>query len=295
MEGMADLGRRLAANTPGDLFVDDTCIDCGTCRWMAPQLFDAKDEHSYVHRQPSDAAELRSGLMALMACPTGSIGTERHHDLKPVREAFPRPIDGPVFHCGYHAESSFGAASWLIQRPQGNILVDCPRFTQPLVRRLEALGGIALMVLTHRDDVADHRRYAGHFGCHRILHADDRTTATAGVETLVNGCAPVPLDEDLLIIPVPGHTKGSICLLHRDAHLFTGDHLAWDRRARRLTAFRDACWYDWSELVASMVRLTTFRFSWVLPGHGAPCHLPAAEMAEQMAELVQRLGAGTPG
>jgi hypothetical protein len=29
-------GVRRAENVPGDLFVDETCINCDTCRWMAP-------------------------------------------------------------------------------------------------------------------------------------------------------------------------------------------------------------------------------------------------------------------
>lgn len=286
---MASTRKRLATNRPGDFFVDATCIDCGTCRWMAPEVFSGDGSHSYVHTQPDSTAAVRAALLALVACPTGSIGTEARHNLAPIRAAFPQPVDGPVFHCGYHAAHSYGAASWLIVRPQGNVMVDCPRFAGPLVRRLEDMGGIATMVLTHRDDVADHRRFAAHFGCRRVMHADDRDASTADVEMLVTGHDPVPLDDDLQIIPVPGHTKGSICLLHVDRHLFTGDHLAWDQRRERLTAFRDVCWYDWDEQAASMRRLAEFRFEWVLPGHGAPCHLPADAMATGMRELLTRL------
>jgi glyoxylase-like metal-dependent hydrolase (beta-lactamase superfamily II)/ferredoxin len=286
---MASVMKRLAANAVGDLFVDSTCIDCGTCRWMAPEVFDGDGEHSFVHRQPDGGEQMRSALMASLACPTGSIGSHTRHDLAPIRAAFPRVVEEPVFHCGYHAEDSFGAASWLICRPQGNVMIDCPRFATPLVRRLEQMGGVATMVLTHRDDVADHCRYAAYFGCRRILHADDQDESTADIEMTVSGLAPIRLDDELLLIPVPGHTKGSICLLHRDRHLFSGDHLAWDRRAGRLTAFRDACWYDWGELVASMERLAAFTFAWVLPGHGAPIHRPAEIMAEEMAELLRQL------
>jgi glyoxylase-like metal-dependent hydrolase (beta-lactamase superfamily II)/ferredoxin len=286
---MASLKKRLASNAGGDLFVDSSCIDCGTCRWMAPDVFSGDGTHSFVHRQPATTDGIQSALKALTACPTGSIGSRARHDFAPVRESFPAAIDGPVFHCGYHAAASFGAASWLICRPQGNVMIDCPRFTLPLVRRLEQMGGIATMVLTHQDDVADHRRYAAHFGCRRLLHADDQQESMADVEEIIGGREPTRLDEDLLLIPVPGHTKGSMCLLHQDRHLFTGDHLAWNRRAGHLTAFRDACWYNWREVVASMERLAAFSFAWVLPGHGAPCHLPAEAMARAMTDLLQRL------
>lgn len=281
--------KRLATNAPGDFFVDASCIDCGTCRWMAPQVFDGDGAHSFVARQPGDAATLRDALLATLACPTGSIGTAAKHDMKALRTAFPRPVDGPVLHCGFHAADSFGAASWLILRPAGNVMVDCPRFTAPLVKRLAELGGVATMVLTHRDDVADHRRYALAFGCRRVLHADDLTRTTDDVEQVVGGDTPVRLADDLLLIPTPGHTRGSMCLLAGETWLFTGDHLAWDPRRHRLTAFRDACWYDWPSQVASLERLGAFRFSWVLPGHGAPIHLPADGMAAELARLVARL------
>lgn len=291
---MANPRKRLAANAAGDFFVDSTCIDCGTCRWMAPDLFGSDGGRSVVVSQPAGEAAVRSALLASLACPTASIGTVTRHDLKPLRAAFPRPVDGPVLHCGYHAADSFGAASWLILRPEGNVMVDCPRFAGPLVKRLEALGGIATMVLTHRDDVADHRRFALAFGCRRVIHSDDRTLATVDVEQVIEGREPVRLAPDLLLIPVPGHTKGSMCLLAGGTYLFTGDHLAWDHRNARLIAFRDACWYDWAELVDSMARLAAFGFAWVLPGHGAPCHLPPPAMAEEMARLLRRLAPGQP-
>ncbi len=48
--------------------------------------------------------------------------------------------------------------------------MDSPRFAPPLVKRLEEMGGVDYMYLTHRDDVADHQKFHQHFGCDRILH-----------------------------------------------------------------------------------------------------------------------------
>lgn len=36
---MANLGKRVPENAPGDFFVDSTCIDCDTCRQVAPAVF----------------------------------------------------------------------------------------------------------------------------------------------------------------------------------------------------------------------------------------------------------------
>lgn len=279
---MAALSKRLPTNAEGDFFVDSTCIDCGTCRWVAPASFDEAGDASRVYRQPADAAQVRRAEMAVLACPVAAIGTAAKHDLEAARQAFPEPIAEGVHHCGYHAEASYGAASYLVVRPAGNILVDSPRFAGPLVRRLEDFGGIRTMFLTHRDDVADHRKFREHFGCERILHAADVGPGTRDVERRIEGRVPVRLDDEVTLIPVPGHTRGSACLLYRERVLFSGDHLAWSPDLGQVYAFRRACWYDWAEQTRSMARLAEHRFEWILPGHGRRCHFPAARMAEEM-------------
>ncbi len=66
------------------------------------------------------------------------------------------------------------------------------------------------------------------------------------------------LADDLLLIPVPGHTPGSLCLLYR-------------RRFLR-----------------SLERLLDFEFQWVLPGHGRPFR--ADSTAAMRRELERALG-----
>jgi glyoxylase-like metal-dependent hydrolase (beta-lactamase superfamily II)/ferredoxin len=280
---VASSKRRLAANADGDFFVDDTCIDCATCRWMAPRTFDAASGASRVHHQPTDSADVTAALRALVACPTGSIGTTvRHPELAAVIRSFPLAIEPGVSHCGYHSADSFGAASYFVERPEGNILVDSPRYNAHLARSLESRGGVRYLFLTHRDDVADHAQWAARFGAERILHRDDRTRGTADVERWLTGTEPRPLLPGVTMIPTPGHTKGSACLLVDDAILFTGDTLAWSPRLGHLHAFRDACWYSWSALRESVARLATYGFRRVLPGHGRPVSSDPASMAASM-------------
>lgn len=289
---MARSSARRPENAPGALFVDDTCIDCDTCRWMAPATFDRRGEMSRVRAQPRDPAELELALRALVACPTGSIGSEdagHTAGVRAARDAFPVPLDGPVSHCGWHSRKSFGAASYLLARPPergGNVLIDSPRWSSALVRRLEALGGVSTIFLTHKDDVADHARFAAHFGARRVLHARDVDEGTRAVELQLVGDDPVALDADLLAIPVPGHTAGSTCLLAHGRYLFTGDHLAWSERLGQLYAFRSACWHDWAELVRSTERLVRHRFEWVLPGHGVRAHIPPERFDDEVARLL---------
>lgn len=283
---MASLARRRAQNVAGDFYVDQTCIDCDTCRWMAPETYHEADGKSAVHHQPETPEQRVRALQALVACPTASIGTtDKAADLGEAVASFPLPVADGVYHCGFHAESSFGAASYFVQRPEGNVLVDAPRYASALAQRLDELGGVDLMVLTHKDDVADHAKYADRFGCERVLHADDVTRGTRDVERKLEGEDAVDLGGDLTAIPVPGHTKGHT-VFHYRTFLFTGDHLAWSERRGRLTAFRRACWYSWPKQTESMKRLREYDFEWVLPGHGRRANLPADEMRDSLERCI---------
>jgi glyoxylase-like metal-dependent hydrolase (beta-lactamase superfamily II)/ferredoxin len=285
---MAHLNLRRPQNVSGDLYVDSSCIDCDTCRWMAPEVFNRTGGQSAVYHQPDSGAERLRSLQALLACPTSSIGTvEKPKDIKDAQMSFPIPVAENVYHCGYHSENSYGAASYLIERPEGNVLVDSPRSTPPLVKRIEEMGGIHYLYLTHRDDVADHQKFQEHFGCDRILHADDISAGTRNVEIQLTGLEPLALAPDLLIIPVPGHSKGHTVLLYNNKFLFTGDHLAWSDRLKQLVAFRDVCWYSWPKQLQSMRQLANYSFEWVLPGHGRRHHADRETMRQQMQQCIE--------
>ncbi len=283
------VANRRLENIPGDFFVDSGCIDCETCRWLAPSVFGEANGQSAVVHQPATEKEREAAFQAIVACPTASIGTVTAHPDRASRAAkeFPVGIADQVFYCGYHSEDSFGAASYVIQHPDGNLLIDSPRFAKPLVRRLEEMGGLKLMFLTHRDDVADHEKFQKHFGLTRILHEDDVTRGTSAVEWKLSGRDPLPLGEGLLAIPTPGHTKGHAVLLLDNKFLFTGDHLAWSAKRKHLIAFRNACWYSWKEQLISMQTLCEHTFEWVLPGHGRRFHAPAGEMHDEMKRCVE--------
>ncbi len=265
---MANRQERWEDNAEGAFYVDRTCIDCDACRRIAPSVFAEASDHSFVARQPADEVERRRALMALVACPTGSIGTSPKEDARDGIEAFPETVEDNVSFCGFTSKDSFGAWSYFIERPEGNVLVDSPRAVAHLLKDFEQKGGVSTLFLTHRDDVADHAAFRRRFSCERVLHEADRSAGTSGVELFLAGTDPVALAGDLLAIPTPGHTRGHAVLLYRNRFLFTGDHVAWSRRRNGLVAFRDACWYSWKEQTRSMERLLDYSFEWVLPGHG---------------------------
>jgi glyoxylase-like metal-dependent hydrolase (beta-lactamase superfamily II)/ferredoxin len=285
---MANPARRLAENVDGEFFVDDSCIDCDACRQIAPETFRDHGDQSSVYHQPVAETETFRALQALVACPTGSIGTATRHNVKPVIQSFPCRIDENVYFCGFTSESSFGAWSYLITRQDsegGNVLIDSPRFSSHLVRRIGDMGGIRRIFLTHRDDVADHDRYAKKFGAVRIMHARDRAAAL-GVEQIIQGEDAVVIDDELVAIPTPGHTRGHMVLLYKSQYLFTGDHLAWSPERQTLTAFRSANWYSWPETTRSMEKLREYSFEWVLPGHGRIHHDSSAGMKAHLERCI---------
>ncbi len=286
---MALIELRRAENVAGDFFVDSSCIDCDLCRQIAPTVFTDTGDQSAVFHQPSSAEEELAALKALVACPTASIGTVEKHSTKEAVAAFPELIDSNIYFCGFASESSFGASSYLIARAGGNVLIDSPRFNRPLAKRIERLGGARWMFLTHRDDVADHEKWAEHFDAERILHADDITRSTEGVERVLKGQEAITLDDDLLIIPTPGHTRGHAVLLYKNKYLFSGDHVWWSDARKSLSASRSVNWYSWTEQIRSMERLLDYRFSWVLPGHGRRAHANPDTMREYLSQCIARM------
>jgi glyoxylase-like metal-dependent hydrolase (beta-lactamase superfamily II)/ferredoxin len=287
---MARPAARLAGNAPGDFYVDDSCIDCAMCRFLAPGVFRRDDAVglSVVARQPQDEAHTRRAAMALVSCPTSSIGSLEKTNVTEATRALPEAMAGAVHFCGFASEKSYGASSYWIARHGGNVLVDSPRAAKPLMDRFEEQGGVALLFLSHRDDVADHAKYRLRFGCERVMHAAD-APQHLGIERIIEGYEDASLADDLRVIPVPGHTRGSMALLYEETFLFTGDHV-WGEDDGSLGASRSVCWYSWAEQIRSMERLLDYSFEWVLPGHGAPLHARSARaMREKLEVLIARM------
>ena len=284
---MARLDQRHGANAPGPWFVDTRCIDCGTCRELIPELFGEAGEQAVVVRQPHDDGGERRAWLAAEACPTRSIGRMPRTSRPPG--CYPLEVDGPVWDLGHTSPDSFGATSYLLERAGGNIMVDAPRFTRSLTPALDERGGVAHVLLTHRDDVADAARWAERYHSRVWIHEHDARAAPFATD-VVGGDDPVEVLPGVVCIPVAGHTRGSVVYVVDARWLFTGESLAWDHDEQDLIAFGDACWYSWTEQTRSLQRLadaTSFR--WVLPGHGARMELQPADADRRLRRLVDRM------
>ena len=63
----------LPLNAPGNLYVDNGCIDCDACQWLAPDVFGRSGFKAHVKRQPASDDEWAAAGRALAACPTFAI------------------------------------------------------------------------------------------------------------------------------------------------------------------------------------------------------------------------------
>lgn len=77
---MADISRRLSKNVPGIYYVDEECINCGSCVEIAPENFDADDESAFVKKQPENEEEREKCEEAMEACPVEAIGDDGEED-----------------------------------------------------------------------------------------------------------------------------------------------------------------------------------------------------------------------
>ena len=75
---MANPQDKSPENVPGPYYNDSTCLDCGLCPNLAPQIFRRQDEggYTYVYHQPVTREEIALAEEALQCCPTESIGND---------------------------------------------------------------------------------------------------------------------------------------------------------------------------------------------------------------------------
>lgn len=274
-------------SVPGDWYIDTACINCGASRHVAPGLIAERNDKSVFVRQPVTSEDQLAAWRAVLVCPTASVRSETKQP-RPNVAIFPQQIISGVWRCGFNARSSFGAHSYFVARPDGNLLIDSPRYAAELVNWFDASGGIAHILLSHRDDVADADKYARRFGARVWIHREDSSAAPYATDLLDDGSA-LSIAAGVRAISTPGHTRGSVVYLLEDRVLFSGDSLAWSPREQDLIAFRDACWYSWTELAESLGKLAAYRFEWLLPGHGWLANLPAKEMSARLLALVARM------
>src|SRR3954471_11627449 len=103
---MATRDHAVPENVPGAFLVDTTCIDCDTCRQLAPATFGETGDFSFVKLQPRDDSERRAAVRAALACPTGSIGGAVPAEANEAVGEFPLKLADEVYYCGFNSPKS---------------------------------------------------------------------------------------------------------------------------------------------------------------------------------------------
>ena len=57
---MAKVAKKLPNNCVSSFFVDNTCIDCGTCYWVAPDTFKRDGNQSTVYFDPKSEEQVQA-------------------------------------------------------------------------------------------------------------------------------------------------------------------------------------------------------------------------------------------
>ena len=199
-----------------------------------------------------------------------------------------------------HLDGMKGANSYLFISHTGEIfLIDSglPGNLKIFLRELSRYDippeKISLIILTHSDidhagSAAEISRATGaRIAVHSIEHAyfsGERRKIHHGMfpvllaymSGLIPGERAIPAvmleDGDsvggLTVLHCPGHTAGSISLYLPGSFMFSGDTVCTDRSGR-LKGFSPRFTEDSKLAYSSMVRLSTFEYDTLLPGHGA--------------------------
>ena len=270
-------------NARGPWYVDTRCVGCDAARHWAPGLIEMDDSgRSFVARQPEGDEQEAALWRAAGACPTKSIGN-REQPREP-EGVFPHRMTDGVLALGNNALSSFGCHSYLVLRPEGNLMIDSPRFSRALAASISRLGGIAHVLLSHRDDVADADRWAEWYGA-RVWIGEADADAAPYATDLLDGSTTVLISPGVSSIPAPGHTRGHV-LYHVDERcLFTGDTLLWNQRRGEFDVTPNQTFHSWTELAATMDTIAALQVEWVFPGHGMWRNTNAEEWTRLMSAL----------
>ncbi len=129
-------------------------------------------------------------------------------------------------------------------------------------------------------------------------HSPPTTTTTPHANTYQTaGSKTQSLDKegDVLLIPIPGHTPGSLAILYRNHYLFTGDSLYYSRPRGHLVSSRLHCWSDWEQQKKSLKTLEGFKWLQILPGHGEPKEFECLEEGKTSLRLGLGWMEGQPG
>jgi glyoxylase-like metal-dependent hydrolase (beta-lactamase superfamily II) len=151
---------------------------------------------------------------------------------------------------------TLGGSSWLVEGERGDLLIDCPAWTQANLDLLRSRGGQGTIVLTSREAHGRTRRFQEALGW-SVLVQEQEAYLLPGVRQLCSFAEEHELAGGVRLLWTPGPTPGS-CVLHHAAPgwdgLFCG-RLLQPLAPGALAPLRQRCTFHWRRQLASLRRL----------------------------------------
>jgi uncharacterized cupin superfamily protein/glyoxylase-like metal-dependent hydrolase (beta-lactamase superfamily II) len=159
--------------------------------------------------------------------------------------------------------------SYLIRRDAGNVLIDPLAAPEEDLASIDAMGGVALIVITNRDHERKAREFALRFGARIAAGASDAPLLSGPVDLVLHaGDEPF---EGARVIAFEGLKSPGEIALHLSAHkaAIVGDAL-WGDPAGTVRLLPDAKLLDPPKAVLSLRQLWALKLETLLVGDGAP-------------------------
>jgi glyoxylase-like metal-dependent hydrolase (beta-lactamase superfamily II) len=189
--------------------------------------------------------------------------------------------------------------AFLLQRPEGNLLIYSADTVADDARAIEELGGISRHYLNHWHEAAfgGGDQIASAFNAPLFCHENERQAVSETSTVAGTFSARQMQGGDFEVLPIPGHTSGATAYLwegggHRC--LFTGDTL-YLREGEWVAAVLESS--DRASYLESLELIKEFDFDLLVPWAataGQPCHAAtdSADTRRRIDAILERLRRG---
>lgn len=164
---------------------------------------------------------------------------------------------------------TFGGTAYLIVRNEGNILIDCPAWTDTYQQFLQSIGGVQWLFITHREAIGKAPAIQKYFDCHLLIQEQEAyLLPKLPLTTFRQEYTLTPTTQ---VIWTPGHSPGSSCLYDDSIGgvLFSGRHLLPNAHGKPIP-LRTPKTFHWRRQINSvellLARFTPETLQYICPG-----------------------------
>lgn len=185
------------------------------------------------------------------------------------RSRSPRPILSGVFAFTPNRDT-LGATSYFIVEKSGNILLDCPAWTEANQEFIQSHGGVTSLVISHRGGISQNILLMQETLKCQVIVQEQEAYLLPEVE-VTSFADNLALSSQLKLIWTPGHSPGSSCMYwqQQGGILFTGRHLL-PKSQTEIVPLRTPKTFHWWRQLNSIAKLregfNSDTLKYILPG-----------------------------